>query len=166
MHLARRQKMNPYLCLISMKLTVCTFEYLNLNAEHMIQIDWKVPEIWSVKVKSREVRLFKQAHLFGKIRYVNWCNVCRETAKWRQWLASARTGLVIYSGCHTQDQAEWQYRRNKRLYSLPSEGPYSLLFMSTTGLWDFTWEIPGFVNVPWLETTPVCMPEVICFHVV
>ena len=42
---------------------------LPLSGKNMIQIGWVVFEIWPVKVKSPGARLFKQARLFGEIRY-------------------------------------------------------------------------------------------------
>ena len=40
-----------------------------LSTENLIQIGSMVSEIWSGKVKSQVMRLFRQAYLFGKIWY-------------------------------------------------------------------------------------------------
>ena len=58
---ARRQKTNPKPCLIWMKLTVSTYEYLKIK---WWKSDW---DMASLNQKSR-ARLFKQAQLFSKIR--------------------------------------------------------------------------------------------------
>ena len=42
-----------------------------LSADNLIQIGSVDSEIWQVKVKSARVRLFKQARLFGEIRYLS-----------------------------------------------------------------------------------------------
>ena len=39
------------------------------GAENLIKIGLLVSEIWPAKVKSQGARLFRQAHLFGKIWY-------------------------------------------------------------------------------------------------
>ena len=72
MRWALRQNTVPYLCLISMKHTVWTHEYLTLCAENMIRIDQIVSEICPVKVKSQEAYVFKQVRLFSQILYLKY----------------------------------------------------------------------------------------------
>ena len=44
---------------------------LTLCARNMNQIELVVPEIWSIKTQKSGARLFKEAHLFSKIRYAH-----------------------------------------------------------------------------------------------
>ena len=53
-----------------------------LSADNFIEIGSLVSEIWPGKVKSRGMRLFKQAGLFGKIRYLFSVQCQKNTASW------------------------------------------------------------------------------------
>ena len=52
-----------------------------LSAENVLEIGSGISEIWSGKVKSQRARLFKRAHLFGKIVYFDWVELVVPTAR-------------------------------------------------------------------------------------
>ena len=72
MRQVRRHKTNPQPCLISMKLSMWPLGYLNNKCS---KFDWdRFRSFWDIASQSQKsgVRLFKEARLFGKIRYVMW----------------------------------------------------------------------------------------------
>ena len=69
---------------------------LTLSTENLIQIGLEVSEIWPTTVKTQWARLFRQAHLFGKI-WCTWSTIYQMT----DFRSGARLGFCMaYDQCY------------------------------------------------------------------